>query len=399
MMRFAGILGLFVLMVVSPANGAIVWESEYYQFRFAVQPNGGVFYDPVAQYFNPDGQAIEVITNVGATTGPFSDMASGSLMEFGGAIQMNAMAKGPDGGINPENGVLVQGYAQINLNEFGDNYGVDVDQLAKSWITRRFSVDESGDYYLSAHLTGDADFAAFGDPVLRHHALYSYSGTVFLEEYQENPYTWLREVARLTFDNTTGNDMTTVELSDEPNILYQLKVVLDIATDVKNLYMMTSITGALEGPFQVGSADEPYKLAAFVSSESPTQSCSLCSTLGNDPKAYALDQDIFKFNGTEGETVTVRLEADPPEAGLGKRATLVLRNMTDGLQLFRRLDTGLPHEITVTLPVSAEYHVLVGEKLNEAALWGERAYAGDYCITLEASPDTCQTFEATDSVE
>jgi len=124
----------------------------------------------------------------------------------------------------------------------------------------------------------------------------------------------------------------------------------------------------------------------------------LCSTLGNDLRPYALDQDIYKFNGTEGEIVTVRLEADPPEAGWGERATLVLRNVTGGLQLFKRRDTGLPHEITVTLPFSGEYRVVVGESTGSAILWGER-YIGDYCVTLQATPDTCQTFETATSVE
>jgi|LGVF01.1.fsa_nt_gb hypothetical protein len=121
----------------------------------------------------------------------------------------------------------------------------------------------------------------------------------------------------------------------------------------------------------------------------------ICSTLGNDPKPYHLDQDIFRFYGTKGETVTIRLEADPPEFGSGKRATLILRNKTGAPQLFRRHRTALPHEITATLPISGNYTVIVAEQPKNAwarILWGER-YNGDYCITLEASPDTCQTLE------
>ena len=128
----------------------------------------------------------------------------------------------------------------------------------------------------------------------------------------------------------------------------------------------------------------------------------LCSTLGNDPRPYAQDQDVFKFNGTEGETVTVRLEANPPEAGFRngfrERATLVLRNKTGGLRLFRRQHTELPHEITVTLPLSGEYRVVVAESTGPALVWGEK-YMGDYCVTLQATPGTCGTFETATSVE
>ena len=127
----------------------------------------------------------------------------------------------------------------------------------------------------------------------------------------------------------------------------------------------------------------------------------ICSALGNAPGPY-LDEDIFKFNGTEGETITIRLEADPPEAGEGQRAFLALRNETGVLQLLRRQHTTLPHEMTVTLPLSGEYRVMVAEDKSwdplATRLWGQ-SYTGGYCVTLRASLQTRQTFEPDASVE
>jgi len=133
---------------------------------------------------------------------------------------------------------------------------------------------------------------------------------------------------------------------------------------------------------------------------------SICSVLGYDFQAAALeckglDQDIFRFSGREGERVCVRLESDPPEPGVGKRAMLILTNRTLGLRLFRRLNTGLPHGITVTLPETGEYCVVVAESPltpGDRMCVGER-YKGDYCITLEASPETADSFAAAASVE
>lgn len=134
--------------------------------------------------------------------------------------------------------------------------------------------------------------------------------------------------------------------------------------------------------------------------EPPAQvGTTICSTLG--AKGNRSDADVFRFNGTEGEDVTIRLEASPPESGAGKRVMLVLRNVTGGLQLFRRINRALPHEITVTLPLSGDYQVMVAESPGtpgDRVVWGER-YFGDYCIVLEGSPELLETFEVARSVE
>jgi hypothetical protein len=116
----------------------------------------------------------------------------------------------------------------------------------------------------------------------------------------------------------------------------------------------------------------------------------LCSILGNDPKPSILDQDIFKFNGVMGETVKIRLEAYPPEAGSGKRASLILAAKIPGL-LFVKMDQNiLPNEITAKLPATGEYLITVAEQPKIAK--GER-YRGAYCLSLEASQETMQTLK------
>jgi beta propeller repeat protein len=117
----------------------------------------------------------------------------------------------------------------------------------------------------------------------------------------------------------------------------------------------------------------------------------LCSILGDDPRPYAPDMDVFKFSGTEGESVTVVLESNPPEYGVGQRAVLIIRSLGRGLRLFKRLNKALPAEMTVTLPVSGDYHVKVMEARGRPVIWGKK-YEGDYCVTLEASPETVATF-------
>ncbi|MDY6950242.1 MAG: Ig-like domain-containing protein [Thermodesulfobacteriota bacterium] len=117
----------------------------------------------------------------------------------------------------------------------------------------------------------------------------------------------------------------------------------------------------------------------------------ICSILGDDSRQYAADGDTFEFQGAKGENVTVRLESSPPECGSGKRAVLILRSLGRGFPLFKRLNDALPLEMTVTLPVTGDYHVKVMESSGRAVIWGQK-YEGDYCVTLEASPETVATF-------
>jgi hypothetical protein len=115
-----------------------------------------------------------------------------------------------------------------------------------------------------------------------------------------------------------------------------------------------------------------------------------CSILGNDPKLSILDQDVFKFRGTRGGTVTIHLEANPPETGSGKRVTLLLMDNIKGTLLLKLDRSELPNEITTALPATGEYLIIVAEQPKIAK--GER-YRGGYCLLLEASQETMQTLK------
>lgn len=127
-----------------------------------------------------------------------------------------------------------------------------------------------------------------------------------------------------------------------------------------------------------------------------TTSRTICSILRNDHRPFLLDRDFFKFTGTKGETVTIRLEADPPGAGTGKQAGLLLWHNIRRVW-FMKKDWGiLPNEITVALPATGRYYIGVAEQPKFAR--GIR-YRGNYCLTLEASPATYQTLAPAFRVE
>jgi hypothetical protein len=121
-----------------------------------------------------------------------------------------------------------------------------------------------------------------------------------------------------------------------------------------------------------------------------------CTILGNDPKPSILDQDIFKFNGIEGDIVIIRLNSDPAEAGSGKRVTLLLAAKIPGVLFTKADQSALPNEIVATLPATGAYLITVAEQPK--IVKGER-YRGVYCLSLEASPEIMQTLRPTIWVE
>jgi sugar lactone lactonase YvrE len=115
---------------------------------------------------------------------------------------------------------------------------------------------------------------------------------------------------------------------------------------------------------------------------------SICSYLGDEHKPFIFDQDIYNFSGKKGETITVRLDANPSEAGLGKRATLALVDNIKGTFLLRVDRSELPNKITVILPATGKYYIIVAE---QPIIGRGKRYRGNYCLTLGASTATYQT--------
>lgn len=115
---------------------------------------------------------------------------------------------------------------------------------------------------------------------------------------------------------------------------------------------------------------------------------SICSYLGDEHKPFIFDQDIYKFSGKKGEAITVRLDANPSEAGIGKRATLALVDNIKGTFLLRVDRSELPNEITVILPATGKYYIIVAEQPTTGR---SKRYRGNYCLTLGASAATYQT--------
>jgi HYR domain-containing protein len=106
---------------------------------------------------------------------------------------------------------------------------------------------------------------------------------------------------------------------------------------------------------------------------------SVCTTLGG---ARLLDLDLFGFNGSAGETVTLRLAANPAGTSTAGKAALTLV----GPKLLKVDASALPNVISVTLPKAGPYLVSVGELPLKSG-----RFTGAYCLTLESSGNAWQS--------
>ena len=111
-----------------------------------------------------------------------------------------------------------------------------------------------------------------------------------------------------------------------------------------------------------------------------------CTKLGrNGFFSFLPDQDQYDFRGYAGELVSIRLNRDPGGRHKGNRATLIL----EGHGLLNISRGVLMNDITVTLPASGRYFVIVSEQADFEK--GSR-FRGNYCVSLESSDLAFSTF-------
>jgi hypothetical protein len=133
----------------------------------------------------------------------------------------------------------------------------------------------------------------------------------------------------------------------------------------------------------------------FTGTMTPIVAEALCSTLGDDRKPSLLDQDMYTFQGTQGEELKVGIERSG-NGGTGDKATLMLVDNIHGAFMLK-IDNGeLPNEVGGVLPASGEYLAIVAEQPLIAR--GSR-YRGPYYITVQSSGDGAQTLQLTGWVE
>lgn len=248
------------------ANATIVWEADFYQFRYGVEKNGGVFYRFSSQWF----ESLQDVESLSDDPASYSGTASGDLDGFPdpvpGEIRMRAVAKGPDGGVSPPNGLLVKAFSEIVPTGLDISHGVSLDQDVISFVTRRFSVSSNGLYRIEGNLNGLVNYNDFSNST-DFQSSHSVGGTIELLEAPLGNWDNARGVAGFPLILGEGTRDVSADVTLAANAKYQFKVVLKIETRLVNLRLQQTpvVMGSIPaGNYKVGEAGSPMAVSAIV---------------------------------------------------------------------------------------------------------------------------------------
>jgi len=300
------------------ANATVVWEGDFYTFRYGIEKNGGIFYYFPSSYFEPRSDVETLYHAPPLSSAPYDGTASGDLDGFPdpvpGEIWVRAMAKGPDGGINPVSGLLVQAFSEI-VPSLNVGHGVDIEQKITSWVTRRFSVSGNGSYRIEANLSGAVDFYDFGSSTFQ--GAHSAGGTVELLEAPLGDWENAQVVAGFPVSLSEGTRDLAVQATLKADAKYQLKIVLNIDTKLINFTLQQGVTGTLPARnYKVGNTGSPMVVSAIiydpnqdVDSDGVPDAIDNCPSFSNSDQADgdadgvgdACDNCPFTYNPAQGD--------------------------------------------------------------------------------------------------
>lgn len=331
------------------ANATVVWEADFYTFRYDIVNNGGIFYNNAWTYLESRSDVETLYHAPPLSSASYGGIASGDLDGFPdpvpGEIWVRAVAKGPDGGVSPPNGLLVQGFSEIVPSGLTVGHGVDIEQKVTSWVTRRFSVNTNGLYRIETNLNGLVNFNDFGSGVFQ--GLHSVGGTVELLETLDD-WNTIQVVAGFPLSLGEGTRELSAEATLSTNAKYQLKVVLNVETKLINFTLQQGITGSLPaGNYKVGEAGSPMAVSAIIYDPSQdSDNDGAPDAIDNCPDAYNPSQadgdgdgvgdacDNCPFNYNPGQ-------ADADGDGIGDLCDLGLQDAIKILQVLAGLRPSL----------------------------------------------------------
>ena len=132
-----------------------------------------------------------------------------------------------------------------------------------------------------------------------------------------------------------------------------------------------------------GSEDSDPAVVKITVLQSTKNVTEINAFLGSRNRPWGLDKDMFAFNGTKGDRVTVTLRAKPGgKNNGGNRATLKLMDNIEGVRFKKMVSGRLPSKICATLPATGQYRVLVA---GQPRFFKGKRFLGEYTISLEGA--------------
>lgn len=272
------------------AKAELNWGGDYDSFTYVVEENNGDFIANNYGYWNYNSRNA----GLGQLSSDFYTPARDTLYEFqyqrpslDGWMVMDAMAGGET---NPD-GVKLKAFTAINHGDlsFGHmEYGINVRQKALAAVQRRFTVDEPSVVDLFASLDNWVS-GGFNDYYVsnENHAEYDLTCTIYLDQFKANGVviarTWTVDLSEYKLNNVLEDIQLEASGTGE---YYLLTASLLLKTRVKNYDYRFFQAAELNGPFSIGSVENPLELTVDVILKDPPKIDPIDDMTITDAQAY-----------------------------------------------------------------------------------------------------------------
>jgi hypothetical protein len=252
------IMIIIYLMIFTPVRAEITWKET--EFDYSINNLSSFFYGQ-NQYYEDYNQYIKK-DDASASYGSAAEIQVSEFADVpqpGSGVQIQAQARGPENGIDPPNGLMVQAYLSTVATGLNAQQGVDIDLEALSRVVRRFEVNQQENYSAKVELTGQTNFDGFYvDDQYR--AFYSIRTEVKLEQIAGTGDQMVVQTMPgfpVVLDEANRTATVAVQLQSVDDqlrpITYRIKTELKLKSRIDNLTLQSwAVAGDVNGNYQVG---------------------------------------------------------------------------------------------------------------------------------------------------
>ena len=248
---------IICLMMFTPVRAEITWKET--EFDYIIN-NLSYFFYGQERYYKDYNQYI-IKDDASALYGSVAEIQASEFVDpqSGSGVQIQALAKGPENGIDPPNGLMVQAFLSTVAGGLNDQQGVDIDLEAVSRVVRRFEVNQQEDFTARVELTGLTDFDGFYvDDQYR--AFYSIRTEVRLEQIVGTGSQIVVQTVPgfpVVLDEANRTAAVPVQLRPFDDqlraITYRIKTELNLKSRIDNLTLQSwAVAGNVNGNYQLG---------------------------------------------------------------------------------------------------------------------------------------------------
>jgi len=254
----------------SPAEAEIAWNTTEFDYRVT---NLSYFLYSQNNYYRDYNQ--DVLKDDASFS--YDSVAEIQVSEYqnipqaGSGVRIEAMAMGPENGIDPPDGLMVQAFLSTTAEGLNNQQGVDIDLEAVSRVVRHFEVNQPENYTVRMELAGLADFDEFY-VTDQYRAAYTIQTEVRLEQIVGTGDQIEVQIlpgfpVDLDESNRTASVAVQLQAVDGQlrKITYRIKTELILTSRIDNLTLQSwLVAGDVNGNYNVGTSQTPFTLQALL---------------------------------------------------------------------------------------------------------------------------------------